>query len=141
MRGDCMISYNLLLVLNKEKNAVLMCDRIKDPYKGLYNLLGGKIEENEDILESAYRELEEESGIKKTDITLKHFIDFTWHTFDMDMKVFIGKLNKDVDLIEEVHPLHWIDIESDFFDMNNFAGEGNIGHMIQIYKLNEKIVD
>ena len=125
--------YNLCFVLNKEETHILMGFRSKDPYKGKFNLLGGKIEENENELESAYRELEEESGITKEDITLKPYIDFHWYPVNMEMKVYIGKLNREVMLVEELHELHWIDIHSDFFDTSKFAGEGNIGHMVKIY--------
>ncbi|MCK5732263.1 MAG: NUDIX domain-containing protein [Tenericutes bacterium] len=133
--------FNLVMVLNSEKDKVLMLHRSKEPYLGLYNLLGGKIELGEDYLESAYRELFEESGITKEDIHLLPFIDFKWHALDMQMKVFIGKLNKKVKLIEEVHKLYWFDVRDDFFDMKRFAGEGNIGHMMEIYFQNSTIVD
>ena len=46
---------NLIIVLNQDKDQVLMCYRKKDPYKGLYNFVGGKVEEDEDHLEAAYR--------------------------------------------------------------------------------------
>jgi len=111
-----------------------MCYRTKNPYKGLYNLVGGKIDDGEDYLDSAYRELYEETGISDKDIILLPFIDFLWHPLNMKMKVFIGKINKDVKLVEEIHPLEWIGIEDDFFNMDKYAGEGNIGHMIEIYK-------
>ncbi|XFA99005.1 NUDIX hydrolase [Candidatus Izemoplasma sp. B36] len=135
-----MTLYNLILVLNQDKTKVLFLHRSKDPYKGLYNLIGGKIEADENYLESAYRELFEETGIQKSDIKLIPFIDFIWHPFDMEMKVFIGKLNKEVTLVEELHKLYWFDIDENFFDMTKFAGEGNIGHMINIYFLNKEIV-
>ncbi len=124
---------NLVMVLNPEKTKVLMCYRTKDPYKGLYNFIGGKIELDEDSLQSAYRELEEETGIKASQISLRPFIDFHWHHLDMKMFVFIGRLKTEVALIPEVHPLEWMDIDEDFFDMKRFAGEGNIGHMMEIY--------
>ncbi|MCK4552393.1 MAG: NUDIX domain-containing protein [Tenericutes bacterium] len=133
--------FNLVMVLNSEKDKVLMLHRSKEPYLGLYNLLGGKIEPGEDHLESAYRELNEESGITKQDIHLLPFIDFKWHLLDMEMKVFIGKLNKEVKLIEEEHKLCWFDIHQNFFDMKRFAGEGNIGHMMEIYFQNSKVID
>lgn len=135
-----MTKYNLILVLNPEETAVLMCKRVKDPYLGKYNLVGGKIENDENPLESAYRELEEETGITKSDISIQPFIDFVWHPVDMLMHVFIGRLRHDVSVVEEVHPLHWIDVESNFFDTNVFAGEGNIGHMIAIYKLERDVI-
>lgn len=124
---------NLVIVFNPEKTKVLMCFRTKDPYQGLYNFIGGKIEDGEDSLESAYRELEEETGIKRQLITLRPFIDFHWHHLEMMMLVYIGRLKQDVTLIQEIHPLQWMDIHEDFFDMTRFAGEGNIGHMMEIY--------
>lgn len=133
--------FNLVIVLNSQKNKVLMLHRSKEPYLGLYNLPGGKIEMSENYLESAYRELCEESGITKEDISLLPFIDFKWHILDMEMKVFIGKLNKEVELIDEVHKLYWFDVFENFFDMSRFAGEGNIGHMMEIYFQNTTIVD
>jgi 8-oxo-dGTP diphosphatase len=138
MVGDNMEKYNLAFVLNKEETHLLMCYRSKNPYKGLYNLTGGKIEDGEDHLESAYRELYEETGISKSDIVLQPFIDFTWHQVNMSMDVFIGVLNKEVILVEEVHKLQWVSIDEDFFDMSKFAGEGNIGHMVEIYKQKKK---
>ena len=32
-----------------------MCKRTKEPYKGMYNLVGGKIEKENDSLNAAYR--------------------------------------------------------------------------------------
>ena len=130
-----MTTYNLIFVLNNQETKILMCKRIKDPYKGKYNLVGGKVEDGEDLLDSAYRELFEETGVKKTDITLQPYIDFIWHPVAMQMHVFIGKLQREVTLVEEIHPLEWIDINANFFDTNIFAGEGNIGHMVSIYQL------
>ena len=127
------ISYNLCFVLDKTETKLLMGLRSKNPYTGLYNLLGGKIDQGEDPLQSAYRELEEESGIKDTDITLFPFMDYIWHPLNMEMKVYIGRLEKDVELVEEAHKLYWIDISENFYDMSSFAGEGNIGHMVEIY--------
>lgn len=126
------IRYNLVLVLDQEKTNVLMCYRSKEPYTGLYNLLGGKIEEDETDLNSAYRELFEESGITNKDIVLEPFMDFVWHPINMEMKVYKGVLNKTVNLIDEVHKLHWLPLTENFFDTTKFAGEGNIGHMIML---------
>lgn len=56
---------NIVLVYNKEENQILMCKREKEPYKGMLNLVGGKVEKNEKELNVAYRELHEETGITK----------------------------------------------------------------------------
>ena len=48
--------YNCIIVLNKTKDRALFCKRQKDPYKGLYNFVGGKVEPGEDSETAAYRE-------------------------------------------------------------------------------------
>lgn len=121
---------NVILVYNKEEDKILMCKREKEPYKGKFNLVGGKVEDNENELNAAYRELYEETGITKKDISLTHIMNFQYIIKDIELEVFGGKLNKDIKLIEEVNKLYWIDKNEDFFDIDKFAGEGNIGHMI-----------
>lgn len=130
-----MQGYNCIAVYNKDKNKFLFCRRTKDPYDGLYNFLGGKIEPGENKLEAAYRELKEESGISKQDIKLNHMMDFTYYNQDCYVEVYVGVLEYDINLVEEKHPLVWIDDKEDFFDTARFAGEGNIGHMVQQIKI------
>lgn len=128
---------NVILVYNKEENKILMCKREKEPYKGKFNLVGGKLEENETEMEAAYRELKEETGITGDDIKLTNIMNFQYKMSDMELEVYAGKLNKNVNLVEEVNKLYWIDKNEDFFDIKKYAGEGNIGHMLQqaeIYK-------
>jgi len=98
---------------------------------GLYNLVGGKIDPGEEGFAAAYRELYEETGISKEDIQLKHLMDFRYYYQQCYVEVYVGKLNKEVMLVEEVHALFWSDLDHDFFDMSIYAGEGNIGHMIE----------
>lgn len=92
-------------------------------------------EEDEDELTGAYRELEEETGITKDDIVLNHLMDFKYYMSNIELQVYIGKLNKEKELIEEVNHLSWVSIHENFFDMNQYAGEGNIGHMIEQVKI------
>lgn len=128
---------NVILVYNKNEDKILMCKRAKEPYKGKFNLVGGKVELNEDELSAAYRELQEETGITNKDIKLTHIMNFQYKISDMELEVYSGKLNKDVNSIEEVNELYWMDKNENFFDLDKFAGEGNIGHMLQqaeIYK-------
>ena len=115
---------NVILVYNKGENKILMCKRAKDPYKGKLNLVGGKVELGEDELSAAYRELQEETGITKDDITLIHIMNFQYILSNMELEVYMGTLNK------EVNELYWVSKSENFFDSNKFAGEGNIGHMV-----------
>ena len=126
-----MKKYNVIVIFDKDMNNTLMCKRLKEPYKGMYNLVGGKIEKDNDGLNEAYRELFEETNINKNDILLNHFMNIEYITFNKLLEVYYGILNKDVELIEEVNKLEWVDINDNFFDMNKYAGEGNIGHIIK----------
>ena len=122
---------NVIMVYNKDNDKILMCKREKEPYKGKFNLVGGKVEANENELHAAYRELKEETGITENDIKLTNIMNFEYLMSDMELEVYAGVLKKDIDLIEEVNKLYWIDKKENFFDMEKFAGEGNIGHMLR----------
>lgn len=50
-------------------------------------------------------------------------------------QVYYGILKNEVELIEEVNRLEWVSINDNFFDMSKYAGEGNIGHIIQEIKI------
>ena len=125
---------NVIWVFNQHADKVLMCKRHKNPYKGLYNMVGGKIEQGEDGLAAAYRELKEETGI--TGIKLTRLMDFTYFLADnCRVEVYVGKLTQDVPVQGDEKELVWLDLTENFFDMSRFAGEGNIGHIYEIIKL------
>ena len=134
-RGVRMKKYNVIVIFNKEMNKTLMCKRTKEPYIGMYNLVGGKIEKENDGLNEAYRELVEETNISKNDVELKHFMNIEYVSFNKSLEVYYGILNKEVELVEEVNKLEWVDINDNFFDMTKYAGEGNIGHIIEEIKI------
>ena len=126
---------NVIVVFDKNLQKTLMCKRTKEPYMGMYNLVGGKIEKENDGLNEAYRELSEETNIQKTDVDLVYFMNLSYIKWNKELEVYYGILNKDVTLIEEVNKLEWVDINDNFFEMNKYAGEGNIGHIIEEIKI------
>ena len=129
---------NVIVIFNSNMSQTLMCKRTKNPYKGMYNLVGGKIEKENDGLNEAYRELYEETNISKDDVTLTHFMNITYVKWEKELEVYYGKLNKDVELVEEVNQLEWVSIDENFFDMKKYAGEGNIGHIMEEIKIDMK---
>lgn len=124
--------YNCIVVFNKSVDKILFCKRMKRPYKGLYNFVGGKVEENETSIEAAYRELYEESGIDKASIELIHLMDTTYYPQEFILEIYTGVLDKDIDLVEELNPLEWFSIEENFADTDRFAGDENIAHIVRI---------
>lgn len=130
-----MQGYNCIMVYDKTGEELLFCKRLSDPYKGKYNLVGGKIEPGEDGFAAAYRELEEETGISGAQITLYHMMDFTYYNQKCYVEVYVGRLCEDVVLRSEKHPLSFLRLaDENFFDLDRFAGEGNIGHMVEQVK-------
>ena len=125
-----MQGYNAILVYDEAEEKLLFCYRMKDPYKGKYNFVGGKIEENEDGTAAAYRELYEETGITQEDIELYHLMDMTYYSDQFYLEIYAGKLKNKVKLTAEKNPLCWMDKNENFFDADRFAGDGNIGHIV-----------
>lgn len=126
-----MKKYNLIGVISPDGRSWLMCLRQKEPYKGLYNLVGGKIEPGETGEQAAYRELFEETGLTGTQIELRHAMDFTYYLSDCLLEVWAGRMKQEATLREELNPLRWFSLGEDFFDRARFAGMGNLGHLLE----------
>ena len=126
---------NLIVVFNTDLEKVLFCVRAKEPYKGMYNFVGGKVEEGEDNDDAAYRELFEETGISRKDIKLAHFMDLNYFKYENNLQVYYGILNHEVDLVEEKNKLEWITINEKLLDNSKFAGNYNIPHIIRQIKV------
>jgi len=102
----------LCFVFNN-KNQLLLIERASDKFDaGMYNVLGGHVEKGEDIIESAEREIREESGIKpKTTnlIGISHISDF----FGKNILLFVTKsISDQVEFNESVEgKLSWVDLD------------------------------
>ncbi len=130
-----MRNLNLIVVFNTNLDKVLFCIRAKEPYKGLYNFVGGKVEENESNDNAAYRELFEETGISRNDIELEHFMDLNYFKYENNLQVYYGILKHEVDLVEEKNKLEWVAINEKLLDNSKFAGNYNIPHIIRQIKV------
>lgn len=120
---------NVIAVYSPDGSKLLMCRRRKDPYKGKLNLVGGKIEAGEESLDAAYRELREETAITREEIVLTRVMDFTYYLGGLRLEVYAGRLRREKEVQGDENELLWVPADSDFFDGDRFAGEGNIGHM------------
>ena len=126
-----MKKYNLIVVFDKSMKKSLFCIRAKEPYKGLYNFVGGKIEAGEEDYEAAYRELYEETGISNKDIDLDYFLELNYFKYGNTLQVYYGILKHDVELVEEKNKLEWVDIGDNLLNNTKFAGNYNIPHIIK----------
>ena len=126
---------NLVVVFDSDLNKVLFCIRAKEPYKGLYNFVGGKVENGETNDEAAYRELFEETGITSKDVVLDHFMDLNYFKYENNIQVYYGILKHEVTLVEEKNKLEWVNIDDKLLDNSKFAGNYNIPHIIRQIKV------
>lgn len=79
----------------KKDNKILMINRDKPPFMGMWNALGGHLEENETILQCVIREVYEESNIKINDAELISIS--TWNYDDDEIYVYVSELSQDFD--------------------------------------------
>ena len=101
---------------------------------------GGHIEAGETPLACAKRELFEESGITRDDIELIHLMDFSYPLDPCYVEVYAGQLKRETAVSGEENPLLWSSLDENFFDMNKYAGEGNIGHIMEHVRINKDII-
>jgi len=136
-----MQGYNLVVVFTKDLSSVLLCRRKKEPYLGLSNFIGGHIEPGEDGYDAAYRELFEETSITREKIRLTHLMDFHYPLSDCYVEAYFGRLREDTAVSGDENDLYWSSPDRDFFDMNQFAGEGNMGHIMEQIRINRKVLE
>ena len=122
--------YNLIVVFNETADKVLLCRRRRDPYKDRSNFIGGKIEAGESGIAAAYRELWEETTITKDSITLTHFMDLTYYTYNQLIEVYVGRMKSPCEVSGDENELYWSSLDENFFDSEKFAGDGNMGHIL-----------
>lgn len=123
-------NYNLIMILDEAAENTLLCLRRKEPYKGLYNFVGGKIEPGEDGLAAAYRELKEETGITSDDVRLHSVMVLDYPLDSIHMEAYAGRLNKKIAVHGDENELHWLPLTENFFDRARFAGDGILGHIV-----------
>ena len=85
----------------KKDNKILMINRNKAPFMGMWNALGGHKEENETALECAIREIKEESNIIVDNAKLISIS--TWNYDDDEIYVYVSTLPENFDI--SIYPI------------------------------------
>lgn len=120
------MKYTLTLIFSPDKTKVLMCYHI---HQKALNYIGGKINPEEDQMDASYRELEEETGITRDDVTLTYLqteeatSDYgspNWYLY-----ITCGILKHNVTLRQEKNPLTWVSVTNRDTLLWDTFGEGN----------------
>lgn len=128
-----MKKYVVILLFNDDMSKILLMKRKKNPYIGLYNGIGGKIEENESVFECCMRETMEEINVDLFDPKL--LVTCTYPESNKSHKNSNIELNVMYDIIQESDfeeneegTFEWLPIDF-VLDTNNklIAGYGNVG--------------
>ncbi|WP_423800994.1 NUDIX domain-containing protein [Neobacillus sp. SAB-20_R2A] len=131
--------YVVGFAFNHTMDRVLMLKRNKPPYQYLYNGVGGKIEIGEEPQHAMFRELQEETGLKQSDIQTSNHLTTLEFKSGVRLSVYYFQLNRNIDSYPikrtmDEGTLEWLHIEDDhLLDASNpkMAGDGNIAYFIQ----------
>ena len=104
-------------------NKILMINRNKYPFMGMWNCVGGHVEEGEDALAGAIREIKEEANIEVDDATLISIS--TWNYDDDLIYVYVSMLP--LSFNEKIYPLKINEGIIDFKDIDWILDDKNYG--------------
>ena len=107
----------------KKDNKILMINRNKPPFMGMWNALGGHKEENETALQCAVREVYEEGNIKVDNARLISIS--TWNYDDDEIYVYVSELDDDFDI--SVYPVKINEGIIDFKEIDWVLNSKNYG--------------
>ena len=131
--GYNMKKYVLVLLFNEDMSKILLMKRKKNPYTGLYNGIGGKVENEENVFECCLRETIEEINVTLTNP--KHLVTCTYPESNKFHKNSNIELNVMYDITKESKfeeneegIFEWLPIDF-VLDTNNklIAGYSNVG--------------
>lgn len=107
----------------RKGNKILLINRNRSPFMGMWNGLGGHKEDNESAKECAIREIYEESNIKVKDVSLISIS--TWNYDDDEIYVYVSDLDDDFDISK--YPLVIDEGIVDFKDVEWIINKQNYG--------------
>ena len=107
----------------KYRDKILMINRNKSPFMGMWNAVGGHLESGEEVDECAKREIFEESGIKVSKVDL--YSVSTWNYDDDLIYVYLSVLDDSIDISR--YPIKMKEGIIDFLDIDWVIDEKNYG--------------
>jgi len=132
------IRCNICLIFNNQFTKVVLIKRLKDPYKGKLNGIGGKLNYRENRLTGILREVKEELGIKLEKDKLKKFCTIDDGSYIMD--VFFSTINVEaltLPLSTREGLVNWYEVDNLFRNEEGLAGSGFLRYLL--YSITKEI--
>ena len=107
----------------KKDNKILMINRNKKPFMGMWNAIGGHVEEGEDPLVGAIREIKEEGNVIVNEASLISVS--TWNYDDDLIYVYVASLPNNFD--DKLYPLNISEGIIDLKDIDWILDPNNFG--------------
>lgn len=126
-----MKKYVLIICIDNTYESTLLLLRNKDPYKDLFNAVGGKIEVNESYIAAAYREFEEETGVKTEN--MKWLVTCNFPS-EIELNVYYTMIPRDIVqdyTVMEEGTLCWFRLKLVESNSISMAGEGNLPYFVK----------
>ncbi|MFD1019550.1 NUDIX hydrolase [Thalassobacillus hwangdonensis] len=117
-----MFKYTICLI--KKDNKILLLNRNKKPAMGMWNGVGGKIEDHETPMQGVIRETYEETGLKLNSVTYAGNVILKSEVSNAGMYIFIA------DLPEDLHietPLNTLEGTLDWKSIDWILDKDNMG--------------
>jgi 8-oxo-dGTP diphosphatase len=132
--------YVVGFIFDLEMEHVLLLNRIKPPFEGLFNGVGGKIEEGETPFQAMIRELKEETGMDNSQYSEpKKMVTLLLEGIELTAFYTVVKETPSYELTPtDEGVLSWLHIEFNrllYADNELLAGDGNIPYFIRLARI------
>lgn len=133
-----MSHFVVIFLITRDLREVLMLKRLKDPFKGLFNGIGGLVKASETVYQVAYRECCEEIGEENTPVNLTWLVKINLPSA-VTLDIFYALVDKFKLPDCNEGELKWVKVsDAKQIDNENIAGDGEIPYCLKfienIYK-------
>ena len=109
------VTVDIIVIKKNDTDKILLIKRGNEPFKNFWALPGGFVDIEEELIESAFRELQEETGI--FDIGLKQFCTYgklgrdpRGRTISVVYFGYLTNLNQDIKANDDAKELAWFSL-------------------------------